>query len=262
MRSPVSIERRDDGVAIVTVDAPPVNALGRAVIGALAAAARELAGDRSVRAVILTGSGTHAFMAGADITEFEGLLGDGPAALDAFLDAAGRMLAAWATLPQPVLAAAQANAIGGGLELALVCDLILLDADARVGLPEVKLGLIPGGGGTQRLAHRIGRGAAKRMMLLGSLLDSEQALGCGLVDIVAPAGAALDEARGLAARIAANPAVAVQAIKRAVDAAGDGALEYGLAVERDAFMAAFASDDFKEGYTAFLEKRKPVFSHS
>lgn len=253
---------RADGVATVTVDAPPVNAIGRAVIDALAVAAEQLAGDSGVRAVVLTGAGEQAFMAGADIAEFQALLAGGPAALDAHLDAAAAMFAAWAALPQPVIAAAQANAIGGGLELALVCDLIVLDADARVGLPEVKLGLIPGGGGTQRLARRLGPAAAKRMIMLGSLLDAGQAVSIGLVDAVAPAGTAREQALGIAARIAGHPAVAVQAIKRAVDAAAGPGLERGLAAERRGFLAAFASADFQEGYTAFLEKRKPVFSHS
>jgi enoyl-CoA hydratase len=146
--------------------------------------------------------------------------------------------------------------------MALVCDLIVLDAEARVGLPEVKLGLIPGGGGTQRLARRIGSAAAKRLIMLGSLLDAERAVSCGVVDVVAPAGTAREEALGIAARIAAQPAVAVQAIKRAVDASAGPDLARGLEAERQAFLAAFASADFTEGYTAFLEKRRPVFSHS
>jgi enoyl-CoA hydratase/carnithine racemase len=260
MSAPVTIARAD-GTATVTVDSPPVNAMGRAVIDALAAAAEELAGDADTRAVVLTGAGAHAFMAGADITEFDQLLAGRAEALDEFLDAAAATIAGWATLPQPVIAAAHANAIGGGLEMALACDLIVLDPGARVGLPEVKLGLIPGGGGTQRLTRRIGAAAAKRMMMLGTLLDAEQALACGIVDAVAPAGAALDTAARLAARLAANPAVAVQAIKHAVDAAEADRLSDGLAAERTAFLEAFRSNDFQEGYTAFLEKRKPVFSH-
>jgi enoyl-CoA hydratase/carnithine racemase len=161
-----------------------------------------------------------------------------------------------------VVAALHGTALGGGFELALACHFRVAVAGARVGLPEVKLGLIPGGGGTQRLARRIGAAAAKRTLMLGTLLDAEQALAAGVVDIVAAPGTAVDEAGRLAGRIAANPAVAVQAIKHAVDTTEADMLSDGLAAERSAFLEAFRSNDFQEGYTAFLEKRKPVFSHS
>jgi enoyl-CoA hydratase len=160
-----------------------------------------------------------------------------------------------------VIAAVQANAMGGGLEFALVCDLIVLDAEARAGLPEVRLGLIPGGGGTQRLRERVGAARAKRMMMLGSALSAEEALACGLVDLIAAAGKALLDAHELAGRVAMMPAVAVEAIKRAVDEPGYDALQRGLASERSRFADAFASEDFREGYSAFLAKRRPQFVH-
>jgi enoyl-CoA hydratase/carnithine racemase len=155
----------------------------------------------------------------------------------------------------------QANALGGGLEMALVCDLIVVDATARLGLPEVKLGLIPGGGGTQRLTRRVGAASAKRLMLLGSAVGADEALRLGLADVVAARGSARDTALQLAGQLAASPAVAVQSIKRCVDGPGMDDLSAGLERERREFIRVFGSADFREGYTAFLEKRRPEFTH-
>lgn len=245
-----------DGVATVLVDHPPVNAMGRDVLGGLEQAAALLRDADDARAVVLTAGGTKAFFAGADISEFQALQAqDGAMARHSAW--ARSVLDAWAALPQPVIAAVQAHAMGGGLETALLCDLIVTEPTARFGLPEVKLGLIPGGGGTQRLPRRVGVGVAKQMLYLGSSVDAERALEIGLVDRVAAPGEVLAEARELAARIAALPRVAVQATKRAVDED----LAAGLAREREGFLAAFASEDFSEGYAAFLEKRAPRFVH-
>jgi enoyl-CoA hydratase len=251
-----------DGVATVTVDSPPVNAMSREVLEALERTASELRTSSEARAIVLTGAGQKAFMAGGDISSYEDLMSNGDSAMPEFAEWGCGVITAWATMPQPVLAAAQASAVGGGLEMALACDLIVLDAEAGVGLPEVKLGLIPGGGGTQRLAERVGPARAKRMMMLGSVLPAEEALAIGLIDVVADPGTAVDEATRIATKLAVLPAVAVQAIKRAVDEPRGGSLENGIAAEHDQFKRAFASDDFSEGYKAFVEKRKPVFRHS
>lgn len=252
---------RDRGVATVTVDAPPVNAMDTRVLTALHEVATELESDADTRVVVLTGTGDKAFMAGADIAEFSDLLAAGRDGIDAYTAWTGQIFATWRGLRQPVIAAAQANALGGGLEIAMACDLIVVDERARVGLPEVRLGLIPGAGGTQRLAARTGAAQAKRLIMLGSALPAPEARKLGVVDVVAPAGAALDTATEIARKLADLPAIAVQAIKHAVDAPREPALAPGLDVEREAFLRVFESADFREGYTAFLEKRKPVFEH-
>lgn len=253
---PVSIAL-SDGVATVLVDHPPVNAMGREVLGGLEQAAAALRDDQDVRVVVLTGGGTKAFFAGADISEFES-----HASKDGGMEANARwarsVLDAWAALPQPVIAAVQAHAMGGGLEVALLCDLIVVDPTVKLGLPEVKLGLIPGGGGTQRLPRRIGAGPAKMMMFLGTAVDAQRALEIGLVDQVSAEGNVLEEAQELAARIAAMPRVAVQAIKKAVDRDLSADLDH----EQEQFKVAFSSNDFKEGFTAFLEKRPPRYTHT
>lgn len=246
-----------DGVATVLVDSPPVNAMGAAVIDGLGRAAACVGPDHGVRVVVLAGAGTTAFMAGSDIGEFEALRAE-PGAMDEHSLRARAVFDAWQALPQPLIAAVQASAVGGGLEIALICDLIVADPGARFGLPEVKLGLIPGGGGTQRLPARIGTAAAKELLFLGSLVDAQRALALGLVNRVSEPGGALAAAHELAARIAALPRVAVTAAKRAVDGA---VLGPALDREREIFLETFASKDFEEGFAAFLEKRKPVFSH-
>jgi enoyl-CoA hydratase/carnithine racemase len=256
---PVSVTQAD-GVATVLVDSPPVNAMGEAVLQGLRAAAEVVsAAARDVRAVVLTGGGSKAFMAGADISEFSDLAAD-PDGMRRHSVAARATFDAWQALPHPLIAAVQASAVGGGLEIALVCDLIVADPTARFGLPEVKLGLIPGGGGTLRLPDRIGVAAAKELLLLGSVVDAERAATLGLINRVSAPGQALFEARALAERIAALPWVAVSSVKRAVDGGLD-VLTGRLNREREIFLETATSADFTEGFTAFLEKRKPHYTH-
>lgn len=245
-----------DGVATVVVDSPPVNAMGTDVLAGLEGAAARFVGDEDVRVVVLTGGGTKAFMAGADIRAFDEIRArpDGMARHSAW---AGGILAAWAVLPQPVIAAVQAHAVGGGLEIALTADLIVADPGAKLGLPEVTLGLIPGGGGTQRLGLRVGRAKALRMMMLGDTVGAAEARSIGLVDQVAAPGAALAEAHELAARVAAMPRVAVQALKRLTAAH----LDDGIRAERATFLDVAGSEDFTEGLAAFTAKRAPAFTH-
>jgi enoyl-CoA hydratase/carnithine racemase len=195
----------DGPVAVVTVDNPPVNALGNELLEALGLAARDLATNDGVRAVVLTGTGEKAFMAGADLDEFRGFLGtDG--AIEEHVEISRRALDALVGLPQPLVGAVQASAMGGGLEVALTCDLLVADPAARLGLPEVRLGLMPGAGGTQRLPRRIGDGRARELVLLGGNVKADEALAIGLVNRVSAPGAALEEALALAGKLAALPA--------------------------------------------------------
>ncbi len=255
---PVEIEI-EDAIATVRVDNPPVNALGDAVIEALGEAAAQIVGSDTVRAVILTGAGERTFLAGADLNEFAGALGD-TETMAAHAGLTRDVFGAWSALPVPIVVAVSGHATGGGLEMALLCDLIVVDPRARLGLPEITLGLIPGAGGTQRLPRRVGRGLATRMLLLGTLLTAEEALAVGLVDQVAEPGQALAEAGVLAPRLARASAPAVRAAKAALRAAATEPLDQGLAQERDLFLGVAAGADAREGVTAFMEKRRPDFS--
>jgi enoyl-CoA hydratase/carnithine racemase len=249
------------GVATVTVDNPPVNALADGVLEQLGAAAASLTADDRVRAVVLTGAGSRSFLAGADLGELEHSLGDA-SAMEGHVELTGRVFGAWQRLEVPVVAAIGGHAVGGGLEVALVCDLIVADPRARFGLPEVTLGLIPGAGGTQRLPRRVGMAAATRMLLTGELIDAVTAHELGLVDVVAAEDQALVEARSLARRLAALPGRAVRAAKAALRAAAAQPLPDGLSAERRLFLGVAASADAREGPAAFLAKRRPEFTHS
>jgi len=260
MTTPVTLTV-EQAVATVTVDNPPVNALADPVLDGLGDIAESLQRDEAVRAVVLTGAGERSFLAGADLAEFERMLGDADA-MAAHVALTRRVFGAWAGLPQPVVAAVTGHAVGGGLEIALVCDFIVADPRARIGVPEVGLGLIPGAGGTQRLPRRVGLGTARRMLLTGELLRAPEAKELGLVDVVAAEGSALDAAQGLAARIAALPAQAVRAAKHALRAAGTQPLDDGLAAERSLFLGVAASADAREGASAFLGKRPAQFIHA
>lgn len=249
----------DGAVAVVTVDNPPVNALDEATLEALGEAAGRIAGDAGVRAAVLTGAGGKALAAGADLKELQGALGNRDE-MDHHVGITRPVFSAWWNLEVPVLAAVEGSAAGGGLELALVCDLIVAERSARLGFPEVKLGLIPGAGGTQRLPRRVGSAAALRMLALGKLLDAEAAAEIGLVDVVVDADARA-AAIELATRLAAGPGVAVRAAKRALRSAAELPLEEGLDAERELFLATAMTADAAEGASAFLERRPPTFNH-
>ena len=254
--SVVDIQRRGN-VALVVVDNPPVNALSDPTLEALGAAAEAIGADADVRAVVLTGDGKKAFMAGADIVEFNGALGD-EVWLERHTQLTRQVFGLWEALPQPVVAAVQAPAVGGGLEMMLVCDFAVADPAAKFGFPEIGLGLIPGAGGTQRLPRVVPRALAREMVMLGTLIDAETARACGLVNWVSEPGAALAEATAVAERIAALPALAVRASKQALRAA-DESLAAGLDLERVLFGEVFGSPDAREGVSAFVEKRPARF---
>jgi enoyl-CoA hydratase/carnithine racemase len=260
MRPSIETAQRD-GVATVTVDNPPVNALSDAVLAQLRDAAAALGADPGVRAVVLAGAGERTFIAGADLASLAHALGDA-AAMHAHVELTAAVFAAWEALEVPVVAAIGGHAMGGGLELALVCDLLVVDPRAKLGTPEIGLGLIPGAGATQRLPRRVGQAQATRMVLLGRAMTAQAALEAGLVDAISEPGASLAEAQALAARLAALPARAVRAAKAALRAAARQPLDDGLRTERDLFLGVAATADAREGANAFLEKRVPEFAHA
>lgn len=245
-----------DGVALVTIDRPEArNALSFALLAELADALEELDRDGRTRVAILTGAGDRAFAAGADIVE---LADQTPERLrsERHFDTWDRL---WA-IGIPLIAAVRGYALGGGCELAMTCDLIVAGDDAQFGQPEIRIGVMPGAGGTQRLTRAIGVARAMELVLTGRTMPAAEALATGLVTTVVPAADVLDAAVDLADRIAAMPPLAVRAAKRSVLAAAELPLSAGLRAEREAFFALFATDDQREGMRAFQEKRPPTWS--
>ncbi|MFS8584850.1 MAG: enoyl-CoA hydratase-related protein [Acidimicrobiia bacterium] len=242
----VHLERRDDGVAVVRLDNPKVNALSTALLGQLEAVARSLTDDPP-GAVVVTG-GDRIFAAGADIGEFDGPE-EGRAVGAAFL----RALDAVAAIPRCVIAAVSGYALGGGCELALACDLRIASERARFGLPEILLGIIPGGGGTQRLARLVGPAKAKQLILTGRQVDAAEALAMGLVDEVVPPEQLHDRALALAAELASGAVVAQGLAKRAIDEGLQGSLADGLALEQRLFAQVFETEDARIGIASFRE---------
>jgi enoyl-CoA hydratase/carnithine racemase len=240
-------EAHDGGVVLVRLDNPPMNALSRALLGELAAVARELGADAGVKAVVVAG-GEKAFAAGADIKEFSGQ----EAAREieqSFRDA----FDAVAAIPRPVIAAVRGFALGGGLELACACDLRVAGESARVGQPEILLGIIPGAGGTQRLTRLVGPARAKELVSSGRQVKADEALAMGLVDRVVPKGEEETAALAWATELAAGAVVAMGLAKRAIDGGLDLPLAAGLDLERDLFVEVFGTDDARIGVQSFLE---------
>lgn len=250
-----------DHVAIVTFDNPPANALSTRLFDELEAVVERLESETAVRAVIFAATGSAAFLSGADINELPARVAD-PEALDAHTRRVRAVFDRVAVLPQPTIAAVGANAVGGGLEFVLLTDLVVAGNDVKFGLPEVRLGLIPGAGGTQRLSRRIPSRVAAEMVLTGRTITASRALELGLVNRVVPTEDVVDEAADLARSLATMPRTAVQAAKAALIQGEASILAPGLAAESTAFAVAAASNDAQEGCSAFLERRKPGFTHT
>ena len=244
----------EGGVATIRIDRPPANALAREVSLELSEAAATVKGDEAVRAVVIWG-GERIFAAGADIKAMVDYGPDEVAEDVGGLEQACRDLEA---IPKVTIAAIEGFALGGGLEVALACDLRVAAQNAKLGLPEIRLGIIPGSGGTQRLPRLIGLARARQMVFSGDPVSADRALESGLVDAVSPAGEAYANASQWAGSHAAGPSLAFAAAKRAL-AAADRPLEEGLRVEREAFVALFETRDQEEGMRAFLDKREPRF---
>ncbi|MGH9467033.1 MAG: enoyl-CoA hydratase/isomerase family protein [Terriglobales bacterium] len=244
-------------LARITIHRPDkLNALHRATLEDLRRAFAACREDRALRAIVLTGAGPKAFAAGADIGEISGL---GAVEARAFSQAGNALFREIELFPIPVLGAINGFALGGGLELAMACTLRYASDNAKLGQPEVKLGLIPGYGGTQRLARLVGSGPALQMLLSGEPISAAEALRLGLVNAVLPQAELLPAIEALAGKIAANAPLAVQYCLQAVRAGAEMSLEEGLAFEANLFALCCASQDMKEGTRAFLEKRAPQF---
>ncbi len=246
---------RSDTVATLRLNRPrALNALDPDTLRAMRAAMDAIEADDGVHAVVITGAGEKAFSAGADIAAMAAMA---PTDGHAYARLGHEVLARVDDCRVPVVAALNGVALGGGCELALACDLVVASERARVGLPEITLGIIPGFGGTQRLVRRIGLARARELIYLGTMVGAADARALGMVDRVVPAERLADEAAGLARELASRAPLALRQAKRATRGAMETTLEAGLRLEIEAFAATFASDDRVEGLRAFLEKRPP-----
>jgi enoyl-CoA hydratase len=249
------VERRER-VAIVTINRPEKrNALNIQTRAEGAAALEELREDDGIRVVVFTGAGDKAFIAGADIAEFAGRT----AVTQRDVMTGRSLFTAIDTFPKPVIAMINGYCLGGGCELALACDLRIASERASFGQPEINLGIIPGGGGTQRLTHLVGEGKAMELILTGEIIDAQTAYSYGLVNTVVAAGELEAKTMEIANRIAEKSPIALRMAKEAVKTASRAPLDEGLRREIDLFALCFSSQDKDEGVTAFLEKRKPEF---
>ena len=248
----------ENGIATITINRPKaLNALNLATMTELKDVVAKIAVDPEVKVVIITGSGSTSFVAGADIVEMstknagEGR-GWGQVGQDTFT--------AIENLPQPVIAAINGFALGGGCELSCACDIRYASENAKFGQPEVGLGITPGFGGTQRLPRVVGRGYGKELIFTGGMIDAQEALRIGLVNKVVPQEELMDAAMGLAKKIAKNAPIAVQLSKAAINRGINCDVITGIAYEAEVFGLCFATEDQKEGMGAFVEKRKATFT--
>ncbi|WP_338777706.1 enoyl-CoA hydratase [Metabacillus sp. FJAT-52054] len=256
-----NVIRRDKqgSIMILTIDHPPLNVMSQGVLRELDQLLDEMRDDQEIVCVILTGAGDRAFMAGADIKEFPSLIGK-KGIKSQFMESHA-VLNKLDDFPKPVIAVLNGLTFGGGCELALTCDIRIAEEHVQIGLPEIKLGLFPGGGGTQRLPRVIGEARAKEMMFTGDPIDSAKAKEIGLVNEVTPKGEGLQHGLKLAAKISRFSLPALSRIKRSVDEGLGVSLKDGLEREAELFEEVFQTDDIKEGVQAFIEKRKPEFTH-
>jgi enoyl-CoA hydratase len=249
---------REGGVAVVTINRPEArNALDGETFDAIGEAFGQVEADPQIRCAILVGAGDKAFAAGADI---KAMADADPSGADVLVGHAHRLADRLEASRLPVIAAVHGFALGGGLELALACDFIYAARGAKLGFPEVGLGVIPGMGGTQRLARRIGVPRARELIYRGALIDAEEAMRLGFVNAVVEPEALLPRARAVAAEIATRAPLAIAAAKQVLRRGADAGLDAGVTMERHQFAALFATQDQKEGMRAFVEKRPPKWT--
>ncbi len=246
-----------DGVALITLNRPKaLNAINRMMVQELTQVLNQAEEDQDVRILILTGAEEKAFAAGADITEFQHLSPiEALHSSQAFQAAFNRI----EQLKKPVIAAVNGFCLGAGCELALACDMIYASDRARFGQPEINLGFIPGGGGTQRLARLIGRPRAKELIYTGEMIDAQEAYRIGFVNKVFPAAELIPAVKKLAQQVTSKGAVAIELAKKVIDEGYEGDLTSALALEAKGFALCFGTEDKTEGVNAFLEKRQPHF---
>ncbi|GCE47749.1 enoyl-CoA hydratase [Thermosporothrix hazakensis] len=248
------LTERDERVGILTLNRPnQLNALNFQLVNELADALEEFDRDDAIRCIVITGAGEKAFAAGADIKEMSD-----KSPIDMMLGS----FEGWKRIKQikkPTIAAVGGYALGGGCELAMLCDMIVASENARFGQPEIAIGVIPGAGGTQRLARTLGKYRTMEMVLTGAQVTAQEMAALGLVNRVVPRGEHLQAALELAHKIAEQAPIAVRLAKEAVAAAFETSLEEGLEIERKNFFLLFATEDMREGMRAFIEKRKPNF---
>lgn len=250
----VSCERPEDGVGVITINRPERrNALNLEVKARLADAVAPLASDPAVRVIVLTGAGG-IFVAGTDLAEMAMMTPRQHAELGT-----GKVFQVLRDCPKILIAAVEGYALGGGCELALSCDMIVAGSGAKLGQPEIRVGIMPGAGGTQRLLRTVGKYRAMKLVLTGEPIGAPETFAAGLVSEVVDDGTTLERALSLARIVCAMPPLAVRATKDVMRLGEDAPLEAALALERQAFLLLFDSQDQKEGMQAFLEKRKPAF---
>lgn len=247
----------ENNIAVVTINRPPLNPLNTTVFNELGSLMNELDLDPDVKVVIITGSGEKAFVAGADLHQMMNLSNVGIMEMNKI---SRTVFSQIENLSKPVIAAINGLALGGGLELALVCDFRISSEKAKFAFPEVGLGIIPGGGGTQRLQRIVGQGVAKELLYFGEMFNVEKAFDIHLVHKVVPADEVLQTAKEWAGKLAEKPIMALRMIKTAVNTGANVDIESGLTIESACFSNAFATEDRKEGMQAFVEKRKPVYT--
>lgn len=244
-------------VAVITLNRPPMNPLNQRIFMELYQILSGIEQNDEIQAMILTGSGERAFAAGADMSEMKDLDAEG---MNKWNQISRKSFDKLANIGKPVIAAINGLALGGGCELALCCDFRICSEHAKIALPEINLGIIPGGGGTQRLQRLIGQAKAKELLYFGDMITAEEALNCGLVNKVVPLDALLDTAKEWAAKLVEKPAVALRMMKTAVQTGADTDLHHAITIESVCFGNTFTTQDRKEGMTAFFEKRKPNYS--
>ncbi|MFE8700426.1 enoyl-CoA hydratase [Cytobacillus sp. FJAT-54145] len=258
MRRFLHVEK-ENHLAVITIDNPPLNVLSKAVFKELHEVFSELESDQEVVAVVVTGAGNQAFVAGADIKEFPQMMGKTNMVEDVM--EGHRTLNFIEEFSKPTIGVLNGLTFGGGCELALTFDIRIAEEHVQIGLPEVKLGLFPGGGGTQRLPRLVGTAKAKELMFTGDPITVDVAEKIGLVNHVVPTGEGLNAAKVLGKKITRHSLQALSRIKRAVNEGVEKPLQEGIELEATLFAEIFQTEDIKEGVQAFIEKRKPAFQH-